>query len=124
MKQTCDYDCNDIYEDGSVAHAWNLREKEVKEIRQCDGDALWLSCCREANIQSRLLFSVVVLCPISRMGKLRRGDEMLMINGRSLIGMTHAEANLFLSGLPQGALQVVVAQVPEAWQVGCAQAKP
>eukprot|EP00117_Sycon_ciliatum_P040278 scpid12420/ scgid4822/ PDZ domain-containing protein 2; Activated in prostate cancer protein; PDZ domain-containing protein 3; Processed PDZ domain-containing protein 2 len=51
-----------------------------------------------------------------RMGKLRRGDEILMVNGRSMIGMSHAEAQHYLHDLPPGPIQVVVAQVPEAWQ--------
>lgn len=58
-----------------------------------------------------------MLVVLLRMGKLKRGDEILMINGRSLIGMSHAEAQQFLHDLPLGALQVVVAQGPETWQV-------
>ena len=48
------------------------------------------------------------LCHSARDGRLKVNDEVLMANGRSLVGMTHNEADLFLKSLP-GMVQLVVA---------------
>ena len=45
---------------------------------------------------------------LHRDGRLKVNDELLMANGRSLVGMTHNEADLFLKSLP-GMVQLVVA---------------
>lgn len=47
-------------------------------------------------------------CYSNRDGRLKVNDELLMANGRSLVGMTHNEADLFLKSLP-GMVQLVVA---------------
>ena len=44
----------------------------------------------------------------TRDGRLKVNDELLMANGRSLVGMMHNEADLFLKSLP-GMVQLVVA---------------
>lgn len=43
-----------------------------------------------------------------RDGRLKRGDELLMINGKSLIGLSHSEAVDVLRNSPK-LIQIVVA---------------
>lgn len=47
----------------------------------------------------------------TRDGRLKVNDELLMANGRSLVGLTHNEADLFLKSLPPMVQLVVATEV-------------
>lgn len=52
----------------------------------------------------------------SRDGRLKRGDELLMINGKSLIGLSHSEAVDVLRSSPK-LVQIVVASKVSKGQI-------
>ena len=55
-----------------------------------------------------IIDDIIIICSISRDGRLKPGDEILMVDGKSLVGLTHIQAVGVLK-MTQQLVQLVVA---------------